>query len=154
MATATFAARLNLDLTILIADQAMIDMSRQQSTTATQDATKTTRVCQMAAAKVESRLGAAGSYDDTDGLIGNQIFLDFGIRIALMYYSQIYTFTLKDAGVDYLSSVMDELEEYRATLVQEAVKTVVARQDNDVLNKRRNHSTWGTTADPAAPPEV
>jgi len=154
MATATFAARIALDLAVLLANQAMIDLSRQQDATATENTARTTRVSQMAAAKVESRLGSAGSYDDTDGTIGDQIWLDLGVRIALLYYSQVYTFTLTEPGRDYVGTVLDELELYRQTLVQEALVSQVAKVDNDTLNKRRNHSTWGSTADPANPSEL
>jgi len=156
MAAATFAERLNLDLTLLIADQALIDLSRQQDATATQNTSRTTRVCQMAAAKVESRLGPAGAYDDTDATIGDQIFLDFGIRLALYYYSQVYTFVLKEAGVAYIGSIREEIDEHREMLVQAAIlgQPTVVKVDNDALNKRRPNSTWGSTSDPADPPEV
>jgi len=154
MATATFAERIALDLALIVANPSMIDFSRQRDATATENTARTTRVCQLAAAKVESRLGAAGSYDDTDATIGNQIWLDFGTRLALLRYSQVYTLTLTDFGVGYIGSVHEEIEEYRETLVQEAVKLVVGKVDNTALNKRRSHSTWGSTADPASPPEV
>lgn len=154
MATATFAARIALDLAALVASATMIDLSRQRDATATENTARTTRVAQMAAAKVESRLGSAGSYDDTDGTIGDQIWLDLGVRIALLYYSQVYTFTLTEPGRAYVGMVLEELELYRQTLVQEALTSQVARVDNDTLNKRRNHSTWGSTADPTNPPEL
>lgn len=154
MASATFAERIALDLAILVANSSMIDFSRQRDATATENTARTDRVSQLAAAKVESRLGSAGSYDDTDATIGNQIWLDFGTRIALLRYSQVYSLTLTDFGVGYIGSVHDELEEFRETLVQEAIKLTVGKVDNTALNKRRPNSTWGSTADPVSPPEV
>lgn len=142
MATATFAERIQDDLAVLISDPTMIDLSRQRNATATEDTTKTIRVAQMAAAKVESRLGSAGSYDDTDGTVGKQIFLDFGVRIALMRYSQVYSLVLTDAGRLYIGSVNQELEEYRMSLVQEASNPVVASHDNDEFNQRHDGPNW------------
>lgn len=153
MATCTFAARIALDLALVVTSPSMIDFSRQRDATATEDTARTARVCQLAAAKVESRLGSAGSYDDTDATIGDQVFLDFGSRIALLRYSQVYSLVLTDTGTSYIGTVIEELEEYRETLVAEQIKLGVAKVDNTDLNKRRPHSTWGSTADPASPPE-
>jgi len=154
MASCTYAERIALDLAVLIASDSMIDLSRQRDATATENTVRTTRVCQMAAAKVESRLGSAGSYDDTDGTIGEQIWLDFGVRMALLYYSQVYTFTLTEKGMNYVGAVREEIEEYRQTLVQETPRTVIQRMDNEALNKRRPHSTWGSNPDDATEPEL
>lgn len=143
MATATFAERIQDDLTVLIADATLIDLSRQRDATATQNTARTLRVAQMAAAKIESRLGAAGSYDDTDGTIGNQVFLDFGIRWALMLYSQMYSLALTDAGVVMINMLREEIEELRESLVQEA-DLGTGIMDNDDLNARYPHSTWET----------
>lgn len=154
MAACTFSARIALDLAALVASATMIDLSRQRDATATENTARTTRVAQMAAAKVESRLGSSGSYDDTDGTIGDQIWLDFGVRIAMLYYSQVYTFTLTDAGVGYVGAVLDELELYRKTMVQETARIVIQRMDNEALNKRRPHSTWGSNPDDVTEPEL
>ncbi|MCZ7608501.1 MAG: hypothetical protein M5U25_21150 [Planctomycetota bacterium] len=154
MAACTFAERIALDLAVLVASASIIDLSRQRDATATENTARTTRVCQMAAAKVESRLGSAGSYDTVDGTIGEQIWLDFGVRLALLYYSQVYTFTLTEKGMSYVGAVREEIEEYRQTLVQETPRTVIQRMDNEALNKRRPHSTWGSNPDDAVEPEI
>jgi len=147
MATATFAERIQDDLALLIADSTLIDLSRQRDATVTQDTDKTLRVCQMAASKVESVLGDAGSYDDADGTIGDQTFLDFGIRMALLYYSQIYTFTLTDKGVASMEFLMAEMESYAKGLRQEASTPVIDGPDNDKLNLRYPDSTWDSSTD-------
>ena len=53
MAAATFPERIQDDLAILIAGATVIDLSQQRTATATEDAAKTLRVCEMAAAKIE-----------------------------------------------------------------------------------------------------
>lgn len=143
MAAISYAARIQLDFAVLIASATMVDLSRQRDATAGENTVKTTRVSQMAAAKVESRLGPAGQYDDTDGTIGDQIFLDLGLRLALLYYSQFYTLTLTDAGTAAIVSIRTELEEQRVSMVQEAMLGTSV-MDNTKLNDRYPHSKWGS----------
>lgn len=154
MAACTFAQRVAVDLGVLLASATVIDLSRQRDTTTTENTARTTRVAQLSAAKIESRLGSAGSYDDTDGTIGDQKWLDLGIRLAMFYYSQVYSLVLTDAGTRYLSSVLEELELFSDVLRQEATLGVVAKVDNDGRDARYPHSTWGSTSDPDAAPEI
>ena len=151
MAVATFAERIQDDLTVLIADQTLIDLSRQRDATATQDVPRTLRVSQMAASKVESVLGDVGSYDDTDGTIGDQQALDYGIRIALLYYSQMYTLTMTDAGQAMQGGVLEELENLAVQRRQTQGTPVVKNRDNDAFNARHDGPLWPDDDDTDAP---
>jgi len=97
----------------------------------------------MAAAKIESRLGSAGSYDDTDATIGNQIFLEFGIRYAILLYSSIYTLMFNDSAKTTLDDLKAEIEQYRQTLVTNASTPIVVTRDNDKLNAQYTDK-WDT----------
>ncbi len=154
MAACTFAQRLVVDLGVLLASATVIDLSRQRDATATENTARTARVAQLAAAKIESRLGSAGAYDDADGTVGDQKWIDLGLRLAVLYYSQIYSLVLTEAGTGYLASVLEELEMYSEVLRQEASLGIIARVDNDARNARYPHSTWGSTTDPDTAPEI
>ena len=145
MAVATYAERIALDLAILISNDTLIDLSRQRDATATENTARTTRVSQMAAAKIESRLGAAGNYDTTDTTVGKQIFIEFGVRYAILLYSSIYTFTFSDSAKTTLDDLKAEIEEYRGTLITNASTPVVGTRDNDDLNNRYTND-WETEA--------
>lgn len=134
MASVTYAERIALDMALVIASETIEDFSRQRDPTNSENTTRTTRVAQMAASKIESRLGSAGLYDDTDATIGNQIFLEFGIRYAILLYSSIYSFVFSSAAGDTLTALKAEIEEYRATLIVAASTPVIGIRDNDDLN--------------------
>ena len=154
MATVTFPVKIGLDLVLLVADKTLIDMSRQRDSTATELTTRTVRVTEIAAAVVEGKLGDVGSFDDTDQTVGDLSALDLGIRIALLRYSQFYTLTMTEAGVAFIGLWKSDLEDIAAQRRQEAMTPIVAKVDNDKLNLRKPHSTWGSTSDPANPPEI
>lgn len=154
MAAITLAARIQVGFAQLISNPTLIDLSNQRDADLVENSVLTARVSEMAAAKVEGKLGDTGSYDDNDPLIGDLTALDLGIRIGLMMYSQMYTLTLTEAGIAFFQSVLVELEDLAAQRRQEATLPVIANLDNDALNARRSHSTWGSTSDPANPPEL
>jgi len=110
MATATFAERISLDLAILISPSSLIDLTNQRDTDALVNTNLLDRTSQMAAAKIQSRLGDVGSYDDTDGTIGDQQALDLGIRLSLHYLTNVYTLTLTDAGQAAQRQLFEEIE--------------------------------------------
>lgn len=151
MATATFAERIQDDLAVLIADKTLIDLSRQRDATATQETARTLRVCQMAAAKVESKLGDVGSFDDTDGTIGDQTALDFGVRVAMMLYSQMYSLTLTEAGRDTFVSVMTEIDAEADVRRQEAGTPVIKSRENTQFNARHTGDDFPDKDDSDAP---
>lgn len=143
----TLSQRVYLDLAVLVSGSSLIDLSRQRDVTTSQDIIKTSRVCDMAAGKVESVLGVAGVYGSHDLTIGDYSFLDFGIRLALLYYSQVYSFTLSDKGTGSMESLLAEVQQYAKGLRQEASTPALSTQDNDKLNKRRNVDTWDSSTD-------
>lgn len=151
MAAATFAERIALDLALLVADATIIDLSRQRDGTAGQLTTRTVRVTEMAAAKVESVLGDVGAYDDTISTQGDQAALDVGIRMALYYYSQIYTLTLTDAGVAALENLLEELDTLAKRRRQANATPVVDTLDNDAINARHDSSVWDDDDDVTTP---
>lgn len=91
MATCTFAARLVIDLAVIVASPTIIDASRQRVTTATEDSARTARVCSLAAGLVEGVLGSVGTYDDTLATTGDQTALEIALRIALHLYLHNYS---------------------------------------------------------------
>lgn len=136
MAVVTFAERIALDLALLIADITIRELSKQRGDPTSEDTSKTTRVSQMAASRVTRRLGDSGSYDDTDATIGDQTFLEFGMRYAIVLYSSTYSFRFSDAARETEKELKLEIEEYRMTLTLEASTPVVKTRDNDDLNRR------------------
>lgn len=110
MATATFAARIQLDLVILISAPSLIDLTNQRDLDTVTNTVLLGRVCQMAAAKIGSKLGDVGDYDDTDGTIGDQEALDLGIRLALHYLTNVYTLTQTQESLTAQKAIFDELD--------------------------------------------
>jgi len=147
MAAITFAERIQDDLALLVADQSLIDLSRQRDATATEDTSRTLRVCQMAAAKLEGILGDAGSYDDTDVTIGDLQMLDLGVRLALRYYASVYSLTLTAEKQGLVEGIMAEAEALAKSRRQANSTPVVSVADNDDLNARHDNSTWADDDD-------
>lgn len=110
MAACTFSARLVIDLAIVIASPTIIDASRQRVTTATEDTTRTARVCDMAAAKVVSVLGDVGAYDTSDGSIGDLQALDIGLRIAMHLYLHHFSLIQTTETDTMWQNLLDELD--------------------------------------------
>lgn len=111
MASCTFGARIAVDLAIIIASPTVIDASRQRVTTATEDTTRTARVCVLAAKKVESVLGSVGLYDDADATIGDQDALEIGIRIATHLYLYQHSLIQTPATLELWRGLLSELRE-------------------------------------------
>lgn len=151
MATVTFPVKIGLDLVLLVADQTLIDLSRQRDSTATELSTRTVRTTEHAAAKVESVLGDVGSYDDTDQTIGDLAALDIGTRLALLRYSQVYTLTLTADGVSYIGEIKDELDELAEQRRQEAGTPVLKSRENTTFNLRHEGDDWPDKDDSDAP---
>ena len=141
MATITYAARIQDDLQLLISSPTMIDATNQRDADVVENTALSLRASQMAAAKIEGILGEAGNYDDADGTIGDQQMLDLGIRLAMLYMTQVYSLTLNQAGVDYIGSVIDEAKDL-ARSRRQAVAPILKSIDSDDLNKRHDGSTW------------
>lgn len=133
MATCTFGVRIGVDLAVIIASPTLIDASRQRVTTATEDTTRTARVCVLAAKKVESVLGAVGSYDDADATIGDQDALEIGIRIALHLYLHAYSMVQTAETNALWQDLLKELRELAEKRVAE-VTPVYGQPDNTELD--------------------
>lgn len=151
MATVTFPVKIGLDLVLLIADQTLIDMSRQRDSTATELASRTVRTTEHAAAKVQAKLGDVGSYDDTDQTLGDLAALDLGVRLALLRYSQVYTLTLTEDGRSYIGDIREELDEEADTRRQEAGTPVLKSRENTTFNLRHEGDDWPDKDDSDAP---
>lgn len=106
---ATLASQIATDLAVLVASANIIDLSNQRDTDATEDTTRTARVCAMAAAKVQSYLG------DVDGTDLQAV--DIGVRLAAVYYSASYP--LLSTKQDVLSNIYAELAELRESRLSE-----------------------------------
>lgn len=86
MAACTLAARIEIDLQILASEQTLIDATNQRDTAAnTVNTTRLTRCSQLAAAKIEGRLGSLGTvFDDSDGTVGG-VFPQAALAIGIEY---------------------------------------------------------------------
>lgn len=147
MAVATFPERIQDDLTLLVADKTLIDLSNQRDSDTNEDSARTLRVCQMAAANIERKLGDVGLYDDTDGTIGDLEALDLGVRLALYRYATSYTLKLTAAGQEVIGTVLEELEDLAKSRRQENSTPVIGIPDNDGLNARHSSSVWADDDD-------
>ena len=151
MASVTFSAKIVLDLALLVADQTIIDLSRQRDSTAGQLTTRTVRVSEHAAAAVEAKLGTVGAFDDTDQAIGDLAALDIGTRLALLRYSQVYPLTFTDAGTAMISEIKTELEDLAASRRQEQGTPVLKSRENTLFNTRHAGDDWPDKNDSDAP---
>lgn len=126
MATQTYQARIIADLALLISAKKlanwsnMDDVKDSEGDPRAENTARTAAVVRQAAAYVEGRLGPAGNYDDADPSVGQQEWVDFGVRYALMLYSQVYPVTLTDAGLRYIGDIKAEIADFHEILVQEA----------------------------------
>lgn len=126
MATQTYQARLIADLALLVSAKKLAnwsnldDIKDESGDPRAENTARTAAVVRQAAAYVEGRLGAAGNYDDGDATVGNQRMVDFGVRYALLLYSQVLPVTLTDAGRAYIGDIKVEIEAEREALIQEA----------------------------------
>lgn len=146
MASITFAQRIQDDLQVLIASNTLIDLTNQRDSDATEDTDISLRASQFAAAKIESILGSAGTYDDTDQTIGDQVMLDLGVRLA---YERLRRMTgvwdTEDEDVE--KQIVEEAKDLNETRVQENALPVRKSKDNEELNKRYKSSEWPDDSD-------
>lgn len=143
----SLADRTVLDLIELVADNTLVDLSRQRAVGDTKEWNRLNRVCVLAAARVESILGSAGSYTTHDLTVGDLTFLDFSTRWAILSFSNVYTLTMSDKGTDGMESLRVELQQYARGLRQEASSPVIVERDNDKRNARYPDSTWDSNTD-------
>lgn len=141
MASITFAQRIQDDLQVLIASDTLIDLTNQRDTDSSEDTDISLRASQFAAAKIESILGSAGTYDDTDQTIGDQVMLDLGVRLA---YERLRRMTgVWDAeDEDVEKQIVEEAKDLNGARVQENALPVRKSKDNEELNKRYKSSEW------------
>lgn len=146
MASITFAQRIQDDLQVLIASDTLIDLTNQRDTDANEDTDISLRASQFAAAKIESILGSAGTYDDTDQTIGDQVMLDLGTRLA---YERLRRMTgvWDTADEDVEKQIVEEAKDLNEARVQENALPVRKSKDNEELNKRYKSSEWPDDSD-------
>ena len=118
---ATLAATLSTELQVMVSDKTLIDLTRQRSSTATLDATRLSKMCEMAAAKVEAHTAPITTYDSANA--DHVEACDVGTRLVLLRIRQVYPGTLTPEGAGYIGDVMGELAEMRARRQAETFET-------------------------------
>ena len=144
MAVCTFAARLVIDVSLVLAAETVIDLSRQRDVTATHNTAFTTRVCKMAANKVEAILGDVGSYDDSDITVGDQDALELGLRLAILFYSNTFTLMQTPDNREALRELIDEIKELAAVRVDEVRPQFGEPDTSDVDNIYPGAGSWAS----------
>lgn len=124
---ATLAAQILTDIQVVVASAHLVDLSNQRDADVSVDTTLLTKVCNYAAAKVQSYLGT--SVDGTD-----LTAVDIGVRWATLLLKGSFSLIGGVNNSDTRDALIAELKEYRAVLVIEASTPVVGIRDNDELN--------------------
>lgn len=134
MAACTYAARILIDLRLAVPEARVIAFSRGADPGTTEVSTRTAAFSQIAAALWESKCGAAGAYDDTNGLIGDQTARQWGVRYAkylLMFAFQMDTSPGEEQGL--LIELRSYQRQYRQELppIRERLLTQAEQQELD-----------------------
>ena len=119
-------------LRAIIADDTLEDLSKQRETGA-EDTTKTTTVCLLAAADIESYLG---DVTDTD-----YIAIKLGVQLALYHYQSTFTSMAMDKSEAKLNSIYSALARLAEARRQEA-DIGTATPDFINLDKKYNITNW------------
>lgn len=119
-------------LRAIISDDTIEDLSNQR-VAGTEDTTKTTTVCLIAAADVESYLGDVA---DTD-----YIAIKLGTQLALYHYQSTWTSMAMDKSEAKLNSIYRALERLAEARRQE-VDLGTATPDFINLDKKYNITNW------------
>lgn len=135
MATCTLAARIAIDLRLLTATQRVINASGGPGEGTSEVTTRTAAHARMAAGKVQSVLGDVGSYDDTDGTIGDQEALQWACRWAWKQMSVGFQMQPDDALPQSDAQMLQELADLRAARVDEAAEPVVYDADGEEVTE-------------------
>lgn len=126
---ATLAAQIETEIQVMIADKTLIDLSRQRSSTATLNAARLTKMCEMVAAKVQAFVGVISTYDSANN--DHVEACDMGTRLLLLRMRQVYPGTLTPEGAGYIGDVMAELADARTRRQDESTDNV-RYHSNDV----------------------
>jgi len=119
-------------LRAIIADDTLEDLSKQREV-GTEDTSKTTTVCLIAAADVESYLG---DVSDTD-----YIAIKLGVQLALYHYQSTFTSMALDKSEAKLDRIYKALERLAEARRQE-VDIGVATPDFINLDKKYHITDW------------
>jgi hypothetical protein len=111
MAAITFAARIVLDLRLLIPEQRVINASRGPDAGTSEVTTRTVAFGEIAAGAWIGKMGSPGAFDDTTATVGDQVARSWGARYAKHLFLQAFD------PVEYINAeqtearLMNELEE-------------------------------------------
>lgn len=117
-----------------MANPTIVDLSRQRSSSGTEDTAKTTAAAENAAAEVEGILG--------DGLTdADKQAVAIGTRLALLQYSTVWSLQLGDAGHKFIGAAMKDLEKLAT---RRALEVDWSATDHDYANldKRFPARAW------------
>lgn len=122
--------------------QNLIELTNQRDDDANEDTDISLRAARFAAAQVESVVGDAGDYDDSDETAGDSILSSIGSDLALLKLYQ-YAGNWTPDRAERETSLIEQLENLNTSRIQ-AVAPVVKTPDNDDLNIRHPHSEWSS----------
>ena len=80
-------------------------------------------------------MGAAGSYDDVDGTVGNQTAKGWATRYMMALYRDVFALTNPDGGFGGTVDLMDELQRYHAQEVASEGAPVVYDVDGEEVTE-------------------
>lgn len=133
----TLAAKIQQRLADVVADQSIIDMSRQREAFNSADlerTDRTTAVCILVADEVKEALG------DVDGADGGAVSI--GTKMALVQYSAIFSGKLTEAGLEYTRDLARKLDTMRQARVDGlAPSTAAESTTRDLRLDRRFPAT-------------
>ncbi len=128
---ATLSAQINTDVQVVVASAHLIDLTNQRDSDSSIDSTVLSKACDLAAAKVQSYLGAVDG-DDTEAV-------DIGVRLVLVQLKQ--SFSLVGPVQDTRQQLIAELAELRDMRVME-VDLQVGNRDWTNLDSVYPNTKW------------
>jgi hypothetical protein len=114
MAVINLKQRIVIELNSVIAEKTLTDFSRQRTGETTQNTARTESVARMAAGRIEAEMrGNIGDYDDVDLDYGDMAILDLGVRLALFFYSNVFSLANTTEATEHYRLLSRELERMR-----------------------------------------
>lgn len=132
---ATLASQIDARLQVVVAAEALIDLTNQRDDDTALNATILTAVATDAAAEVQGYLGS--SVDSSDALA-----VVYGNKLALLLLSTHYAKVLTEAGLAYTAGVYSALEKERERRMQAQDNIVHSEEDFDAEDARYTETSW------------